>query len=96
MSDEDSEEAEPAVELGDGEAVEGAPLARIGSRLTWGIEKSTVVEREGDTVIRTPDGPTDLETLLADVDVPYFAHRREFESAVRAVMGDGPIPDPTS
>ncbi len=92
MSDEDEEEAEPAVELGDGEPVEGAPLARVGSRLTWGIEKSTVVDREGETTVRTPDGPQDLATLLEDVDIPYFEHRREFEGAVREVIGDGPVP----
>ena len=92
MSDDESEEDEPAIELGDGEPVEGAPLARVGSRLTWGIEHSTVVEREGDTVVRTPDGPQELGTLLDDVDVPYFEHRREFENAVREVMGEGPVP----
>jgi len=92
MSDEESDDEKPAVELGDGEPVAGAPLARVGSRLTWGIEKSTVVEREGDIEIRTPDGPQELATLLDDVDIPYFEHRREFESAVREVIGDGPIP----
>ena len=92
MSDDESEDEGPAVELGDGEPVDGAPLARVGSRLTWGIKKSTVVQREGDTLVRTPDGPQELATLLEDVDVPYFEHRREFESSVREVIGDGPIP----
>lgn len=92
MSDDESEEEEPAVELGEGEPVEGAPLARVGSRLTWGIEHSTIVDREGDTVVRTPDGSQELAEIMADVDVPYFEHRREFESAVRDVIGDGPIP----
>jgi hypothetical protein len=97
MSDEegdaaDEEAEEPTVELGDGADVEGAPLARVASRLTWGIEQSTVREREGDAVIRTPDGPEALNDLLDDVDVPYFAHRREFESAVRDVLGEGPVP----
>jgi len=91
MSDDESED-EPAVELGEGEAVAGAPLARVGSRLTWGIEHSTIVDREGDTEIRTPDGPKELATVMDEVDVPYFEHRREFESAVREVIGDGPIP----
>jgi len=90
--DEESEDEGPAIELGDGEPVEGAPLARVSSRLTWGIKHSTVVEREGDTLVRTPDGPQELATLLDDVDIPYFQHRREFESAVREVIGDGPIP----
>jgi hypothetical protein len=95
MSDDESEdesENEPAVEIGEGESVAGAPLTRVGSRLTWGIEQSKIIEREGDTEIRTPDGPQTLATLLEDVDVPYFEHRREFESAVREVVGDGPIP----
>ena len=95
MSDDENDEEsddEPAVEIGEGESVAGAPLARVGSRLTWGIEQSKIIEREGDTEIRTPDGPQTLETLLEDVDVPYFEHRREFESAVRGVIGDGPIP----
>lgn len=91
MSDDDSEDA-PAVELGDGPAVEGAPLARVIERLTWGIEHSTVVDREGETVVRTPDGPRELADVLDDVDVPYFADRHEFEDAVRAVIGTGPVP----
>lgn len=91
MSDDESED-EPAVELGEGEAVAGAPLARVGSRLTWGIEHSTIVDREGDTEIRTPDGPRPLADVLDDVDVPYFESRREFEDAVRAEIGDGPVP----
>lgn len=91
MSDDENEDEEPAIELGEGGSVEGAPLARVGSRLTWGIAHSTIVDREGDTVIRTPDGPRELSTVLEDVDVPYFEHRREFEGAVREVIGDGPV-----
>lgn len=90
MSDE--EEDEPAVELGEGVPVEGAPLARISDRLMWGIEKSAIVEREGDTAIRTPDGPQELGAILDDVDSTYFATRQEFESAVREVIGHGPVP----
>jgi hypothetical protein len=93
MSDDESEEEEaPAVELGDGPDVEGAPLARVSARLTWGIEHSTIVDREGDTTIRTPDGPRELADVLEDVDVPYFADRHEFEAAVREVIGTGPVP----
>ncbi len=63
MSDDESEEEEaPAVELGEGPDVEGAPLARVSARLTWGIEHSTIVEREGETTIRTPDGPGNWPT----------------------------------
>lgn len=88
---EDSDDG-PAVELGEGADVEGAPLARVSARLTWGIERSTVVDREGDTTIRTPDGPQQLADILADVETPYFADRNEFEDAVRAVIGTGPVP----
>ncbi|ACV49294.1 MULTISPECIES: DUF5789 family protein [Halomicrobium] len=91
MSDDEETDDGPAVELGEGDSVAGAPLARVSSRLTWGIEHSTIVEREGDSDIRTPDGPQPLADLMADVDVPYFEHRREFESAVRGVLGDGPV-----
>ncbi|MBX0321756.1 hypothetical protein EGH21_01800 [Halomicroarcula sp. F13] len=92
MSDDDSEEEAPAVELGSGPDVEGAPLARVTARLTWGIEHSTVVDREGDTTIRTPDGPQELAEVMDDVDEPYFADRHEFEAAVREVVGTGPVP----
>ena len=93
MADEtDEDEEAPAVELGEGEPVEGAPLARVASRLTWAQQKSEVVRKEGDSVVRTPDGPQTLEALLEDVDVTYFETRREFEDAVREVVGTGPVP----
>lgn len=93
MADEDSDdEEEPDVALGEGEPVEGAPLARVSARLMYGIEKSTVVEREGETTVRTPDGPQDLADVLEDVDVPYFATRQEFEHAVQEAVGTGPVP----
>jgi len=92
---EDSEEEadeEPAVELGEGESVEGAPLARVSARLMWGIEKSEVRRREGDTTIRTPDGPRELGDVLDEVDLTYFEKRQEFETAIEDVIGTGPIP----
>lgn len=92
MSDDnDEEEDAPAVELGDGEPVEGAPVARVASRLTWAIQKSEVDRKEGDTVIRTPDGPRELSAVLDDVDCPYFETRREFETEVREAIGVGPV-----
>jgi len=91
--DEESEEEEaPAVELGEGEPIKGAPLARVSARLMWGIEKSEVRRREGETAIRTPDGPRKLGDVLDDVDVPYFEKRQEFEDAVEDVIGTGPVP----
>lgn len=90
--DSDEDEEAPAVELGEGADVEGAPLARVSARLLWGIEKSTVVEREGDTTIRTPDGPRDLGDVLEAVDETYFDTRQAFEDAVRAEIGTGPVP----
>ncbi len=94
MADEDEEEAEdePAVELGERADVAGAPLSRVSARLHWGIELSEVRRREGDTTIRTPDGPTELDAVLEDVDETYFARRQDFEDAVRSVVGRGPIP----
>lgn len=88
MADDD----DTTVTLGAGRPVEGAPLARVGARLMWGIGRSTVVEREGDTVIRTPDGPQELADVLAAVDEPYFGTQQEFEQAVRDVIGSGPVP----
>ncbi|WP_415380826.1 DUF5789 family protein [Halosimplex sp. TS25] len=93
MADDESDEEEaPAVELGEGEPVEGAPLARVASRLNWGMAHSEIVDREGDATIRTPDGPQQLAGVMDDVDVPYFESRREFTDAVREVTGTGPIP----
>ena len=93
MSDDDESEAEeaPAVELGTGAAVEGAPLARVASRLTWPQERSRIVEKEGDATIRTPEGPRTLSDVLEETDVTYFDSRREFTEAVEAVVGRGPV-----
>jgi hypothetical protein len=91
MADEEEADAEPAVELGEGEPVEGAPLARVTSRLSWPIKKSRLETLEGDAVIRTPDGPTELSAALEDVDITYFEKRQEFEDAVRDVVGRGPV-----
>ncbi|KDE58176.1 hypothetical protein EL22_06570 [Halostagnicola sp. A56] len=88
MSD---EEEEPAVTLGERTAVDGAPLARVSSRLTWPKEKSEVDRLEGDSVVRTPDGPQELSEILADVDETYFERYQEFETHVRDVIGTGPV-----
>jgi hypothetical protein len=94
MSDNGDEETEeePAVELGDGEPVEGAPLARVASRLHYAIEKSEIVRREGDTTIRTPDGPRELADVLEASDEVYFDTRQSFVDAVEDVVGTGPVP----
>lgn len=94
MADEDEseEEEEPAVTLGDGPDVEGAPVARVAERLMWGAAKGKIVDREGDTVVRTPDGPRELADILGDVDETYFASRQEFVDAVESVTGTGPVP----
>lgn len=88
----DDEDDGPAVELGEGEPVDGAPLARVASRLTWGMPMSELRDREGETVIRTPDGPQTLGDVLDDIDIPYFESRREFVNAVEDVIGTGPVP----
>jgi len=92
MADDEDSEDEPAVPLGEGVPVEGAPVARVAARLMWGIEKSEVAAREGDTVVRTPDGPRELADVLEDVDQPYFATRQEFLDAVEDATGTGPVP----
>jgi len=88
----DDEANEPAVELGEGRDLEGVPIAQVSARLMWGIEKSDVRRREGDTVIRTPDGPRELGDVLDEIDRTYFDRRQTFESAVRDVIGHGPVP----
>ncbi|WP_290814425.1 DUF5789 family protein [Halovivax sp.] len=87
----DDEESEPAVELGEHTPVEGAPLARVSSRLHWPIQASEVERLEGDSVVRTPGGPVALEDLLSQVEETYFQRRQEFERHVRDVMGPGPV-----
>jgi len=91
MSDDEDEDG-PAIELGEGDPVEGAPLARVAARLHYAIGKSDVVEREGETVIRTPEGPRELAEVLGETDEVYFDTRQSFESAVREVIGTGPVP----
>ena len=91
MSDEEDSEEHP-VTLGEHRPVEGAPLARVSSRLTWPKEKSEVDRLEGESVVRTPDGPRELSAVLEGVEETYFERRQEFESHVRAVIGTGPVP----
>jgi hypothetical protein len=91
MADDDEEEEAPAVELGEATPVEGAPLARIASRLTWPQEASRVREKEGDATVRTPTGPRTLADVLDEVDETYFESRQQFVRAVTAVVGDGPV-----
>ncbi|MWV39157.1 DUF5789 family protein [Natrialba sp. INN-245] len=88
----DDEDEEPAVSLGEHTPVEGAPLARITSRLSWPTEKSEIDRLEGDSVIRTPDGPRELASILEEVEETYFERHQEFETHVREVIGTGPIP----
>lgn len=91
MADEEAEDEAPAVELGEGETVEGAPLAQVASRLTWPQEKSLIERKEGDAVIRTPDGPQTLSDVLTEVDVTYFDTRQSFMDTIHGVVGSGPV-----
>lgn len=91
MADDEEEQEEPAVELGDREAVEGQPLARVASRLTWPQEASRIRSKEGDSVVRTPDGPRSLDAVLDEADGTYFESRQNFMRAVYGVVGDGPV-----
>lgn len=90
--EEDEAASTPSVELGEGATVEGAPIARIASRLTWPIERSEIVRKEGETVVRTADGPRELSSVLDDVGTSYFATRRAFVADVRDAIGVGPVP----
>lgn len=93
MSENGEEEAdEPAIELGEGEPVDGAPVARVASRLHYAIEKSEIRRREGETTIRTPDGPRQLGDVLDSIDDVYFDTRQSFLDAVREEIGTGAIP----
>jgi len=90
MSETDDES--PAVDLETGPAVEGEPLARVASRLTWPATRSEVETQEGDATIRTPDGPMSLADAFETVDVPLFESRSEFRAAVEDAVGTGPVP----
>jgi hypothetical protein len=89
---EDEEAEEPAVELGEGASVEGAPLARVVARLHFPLQKSEIDRREGATTIRTPSGPRTVTDVLADVETTYFATDDEFRNAIEDVIGTGPVP----
>lgn len=90
--DEEQEEEEPLVELGDRVPVEGVPLAQVASRLAYPQQQSEVSRKEGETVVRTPEGPKRVDELLEATDNPYFQSRQEFVDAVREVIGTGPVP----
>ena len=88
---EGAEEVEPAVELGDRVDVAGEPIARVASRLTWPAARSDVANQEGDAAIRTPEGPRDLDDVLADAEVSLFESRSEFVATVEELVGRGPV-----
>ncbi len=93
MSDEEADEEEaPLVELGEDVPVEGVPLAQVASRLYWPVQRSEIRRKEGDAVVRTPDGPKRVGELLDGIDVTYFERRQEFLDACREVTGTGPVP----
>ena len=89
MTEED--ESEPTVELGEGQDVEGAPLARVAARLTWPQEASRVRQKEGNSTIRTPTGPRRLDEILDEAEETYFESRQQFREEVQAVVGTGPV-----
>ena len=91
MTDEDEEDDAPAVELGEGETVEGAPLARVASRLTWPQEASRIREKEGESTIRTPGGPRRIDEVLEEAGETYFESRQQFRAEIESVIGTGPV-----
>jgi hypothetical protein len=90
MADEEEDEG-PVVELGEETPVEGQPLARVASRLTWPQETSRVLDKEGDSVIRTPSGPQTLSDVVEQVDETYFDTRQTFVETVQSAAGTGPV-----
>ncbi|ERH04512.1 MAG: hypothetical protein J07HR59_01646 [Halorubrum sp. J07HR59] len=91
MTDTDADSDEPAMELGDGPGVNGAPVARVAARLTWPAPQSDILNQEGDAVIRTPDGPQQLSAVLEAADTEYFDTRDAFLEAVNSVIQSGPV-----
>ena len=92
MTDGDEDEDDgPVVELGEETPVEGQPLARVAARLTWPHEVSRIREQEGDSLIRTPDGPQSLSDVLDEVEETYIDSRQTFVTAVQDVVGTGPV-----
>jgi len=91
MADDEEAEEEPAVELGTGADVDGAPVARVASRLKWPAQKSRILELEGESEIRTPDGPQTVAAVLEDVDTTYFDKRQTFVESIEDVVGRGPV-----
>lgn len=71
--------------------VDGAPIERIASRLTWPQEKSEIVRKEGGELIRTPDGAKKLEELLEEVDTTYFSRRQMFVEIIEKRIGKGNV-----
>ena len=92
----DTTEETPSIKLGEHVAVEGQPLARVASRLTWPHERQRMIEKEGETTIRTPDGPQKLATALRETQTTYFDSRQTFMSEVRTVIGQGPVATDTA
>lgn len=91
MADEESED-EPAVELGPEASIEGAPIARVASRLSWPARKSDIEEQEGDSTIRTPEGPKELQTMLDSIETTYFDRRQTFIDELSEVTATGAVP----
>jgi hypothetical protein len=69
---------EPIVELGEKTPVAGQPLARVAARLTWPHEVSRIINQEGESMIRTPSGPQQVESIFADIDETYIDSRQTF------------------
>ncbi|MFC6615076.1 DUF5789 family protein [Halopenitus salinus] len=90
-AEEETEETEPAVELGEERTIEGQPVARVASRLVWPKSNGDVAAQEGSSTIRTPEGPRELSAVLEETDETFFETRRAFIEAVEDVVGRGPV-----
>lgn len=88
---EDDEETAPTVRLGDDEPVRGAPIARVAARQHYPLQRSQLLDRAGEIEIRTPAGPTTIETVIQETDTAIFPTATALITTIREAVGDGPV-----
>ena len=90
MSD-DADETQPEVPLGADEPVEGVPVARVAARLHYPLPRSLLLERAGETEVRTPAGPTTVRSIIEETDVQVFPTAAALITTVREIVGEAPV-----
>jgi len=88
---EDDEEMHPEVPLGSDAPVEGVPVARVAARLHYPLPRSQLLERAGETEIRTPAGPTTVRSVIEETDVQIFPTAAALITTVREKVGEAPV-----